>query len=70
MFGGLFLAACGVFVIFMLYGFGTMMDPTIQGAAREAAIWSKVVREPIFPFSILLIVVGGWLMSYKPKRAV
>ncbi len=70
MFGGLFLAACGAFLIFMLYGFGTMMDPRIEGAAREAAIWRKVVSEPTFPLGLILIVGGGWLMFYKPKRAV
>ena len=70
MFGGLFLAACGAFLIFMMYGFGTMMDPNIEGATREATIWRKVVSEPIFPFCVMMIVLGGWLMFFRPKRSV
>jgi len=68
MFAGLLLAACGAFWIFMLYGFGTMMDPDIQGAAREAAIWRKVISEPTFPLGVILMIAGGWLMFRDPRR--
>ena len=68
MFGGLLLAACGAFLIFMLYGFGTMMDPDIQGAARKAAIWHKVVSDPGFPCGVILMILGGWLMFHEPRR--
>ena len=69
MFGGLLLAICGASLIFMLYGFGTMMDPAIEGAAREAAIWRKVIGDPAFPVGILLLMAGGWLMFHEPRRA-
>lgn len=68
MFGGLFLAVCGAFWIFMLYGFGTMMDPEIQGNAREIAIWRRVVTDPSFPMGVILIAVGGWLMFHDPRK--
>jgi len=68
MFGGLFLAGLGAFWIFMVYGFATMMDPAIQGAAREAAIWRKVSSEPTSWFAVILVIVGGWLMFHVPKR--
>jgi hypothetical protein len=66
MFGGLSLAACGAVLIFMLYGFGTMMDPAIQGTAREVAIWRAVVSEPAFYVGVVLIVVGGRFMVHDP----
>ena len=68
MFGGLFLAGCGAFLIWMLYGFGTMMDQDIQGTAPEGTIWRSVTSNGTFPFGLLLIAVGGWLMFHKPKR--
>jgi hypothetical protein len=67
MFGGLLLAACGALWVFMLYLFGTMMDPNIQGAAREAAIWRNVVSEPTFPFGVIVIIAGVWLMFRRPR---
>jgi len=69
MFGGLILTVCGLFWTWMLYGFGTMMDPDIQGPARETAIWREVWSDPTFPLGILMIVVGCWLMFRKPKRS-
>jgi hypothetical protein len=69
MFGGLSLAACGAFLIFMLYGFGTMMDPDIQGTAREVAVWRRVVSEPAFYVGVVLIIVGGRLMVHDPTRS-
>lgn len=65
---GLILAACGLFLIWMLYGFATMMDPDVQGTAREGAIWSKVASDGMFPVGLLLVVAGGWLMLKKPSH--
>jgi hypothetical protein len=69
MFGGLSLAAFGAFLVFMLYGFGTMIDPDIQGTAREVAIWREVVSGSTFSVGVVLIVVGGWLMVHDPTRS-
>jgi hypothetical protein len=69
MFGGLSLAAFGAFLVLMLYGFGTMMGPDIQGTAREVTIWRGVVCEPMFYAGVVLIVVGGWLMVHDPTRS-
>jgi hypothetical protein len=60
--------ACGAFLIWMLYGFASMTDPDVQGAARDSAVWGKVTGDGMFPVGILLIVAGAWLAFSKPKR--
>ena len=67
MFSGLLLAAGGAFWIFMLYGFGTMMDPDIQGSARQIAIWRMALSDPTFPFAVILTIIGVWLMFHDPR---
>jgi hypothetical protein len=66
---GLSSAACGTFLIWMLYGFASMMDPDMQGAARESAIWVKVSADGHFPVGIVVIAASIWLICRKPKRA-
>ena len=69
MFAGVFSAACGAFMIWMAYGFASMMDPDVQGAARQSEIWSRLTTHGAEPvgFGIFLICVGLWLALSKPK---
>jgi hypothetical protein len=69
MFGGVVFVAFGGFLIFMTYGFASMIDPEIQGAARNAEIWHRMTTNGATPFGlgILAICVGVWLALRKPK---
>lgn len=69
MFAGLFLAACGAFLVFMLYGFASLSDPGAPGGESGPSAWSKATGDGMFPVGLLLIVAGAWLAFSKPKRA-
>lgn len=67
MFAGLFLAGCGVFWIWMLYGFTMMLDQDPQHVMGEAARWRLVAGDGSFPIGVLLIIAGAWLMFRTPR---
>jgi hypothetical protein len=69
MMAGLLSAAAGVFMIWMCYCFATMMDPDVQGDARQSTVWRQVTGDSLLPISILLIGAGIWLAFGKLKRS-
>jgi hypothetical protein len=65
---GLLLVAIGLFLIFMAYGFASMVDPEIEGPARAAEVWRRMTGagSPL-GLGIVMIVGGVWLAVSKPK---
>jgi hypothetical protein len=71
MIAGFFSVACGFFLIWMAYGFASMVDPGLPGAARRAEILRNLLEDGDEPIGlgILLIGVGIDLAWSKPRPA-
>jgi hypothetical protein len=69
MFANVFSVACGVFFIWMAHGFASMVDPELQGAARQSEIWRRLTTNEAssLGFGVLLIGAGLWLALCKPR---
>ena len=71
MIAGSISVLCGAFLIWMAYGFASLIDPDLRGAARRAEILSRLFTDGAGPvgFGILLICAGVYLARAKPKPA-
>ena len=63
MMAGAFSVLAGVFLIGMVFGFASMVDPDVQGAARRSEIVHRMVTGggSGLAFGLALIGVGLWL---------
>ena len=61
--------ACGGFMIWMAYGFASMIDPDLQGADARSETLRKLFTDGggTIGFGILLICAGLWLAVSKQK---
>jgi hypothetical protein len=71
MVAGFVSVVLGAFLIWMAYCFASLVDPDLQGSARRFEILSRLFEHGVEPigFGILLICVGIYLASAKPKPA-
>jgi hypothetical protein len=71
MIAGFLSVACGLFLIWMAYGFASLVDPDLAGAARRTEIVRKLVEDGAEPIGlgILLIGAGIYLAWSKPRPA-
>jgi hypothetical protein len=69
MFGGLLLMISGACTIWLVYCFASMIDPEPQGAPASSEIWRKMTADGggNIGFGILLLCVGIWMASRRPK---
>ena len=69
MFTGLLFMMMGAFLILMIYGFSSMIDPDVEGDAANAAIFHNMAMHGgEIAFGALLFCMGFWLAIQKPKN--
>lgn len=69
MFIGLLVMLMGASLIFMIYGFSSMIDPDVEGDAANAAIFHNMAGHwGEIAFGAILFCTGFWLAIQKPKN--
>ncbi len=60
---GLTLMAAGTFFVVLTWAFSTMIEPEIQGPARQAEVWRRMTTGGAgeLGVGIILLVAGAWL---------
>ncbi len=69
MFTGLLFMLMGGFLILMIYGFSSMIDPNVEGDSANAAVFHNIaVHKGEIAFGTILFCMGLWLAVQKPKN--